>query len=143
MKKENISYKVIIDTNVSISFLIGKQLKGLPSIIASGMIKVITCREQIAELSEVFRKPKIKKYFTQSQVEEFFELLDDCAIIHDVTSNVDTCRDPKDNYLLSLAIDSDANFITTGDNDLLILQSVKSTRIISYKDFEEVISHKQ
>lgn len=85
MKKENRSYKVIIDTNVWISFLIGKQLKGLPSIIASGMIKVITCREQIAELSEVFRKPKIKKYFTQSQVEEFFELLDDCAIIHDVT----------------------------------------------------------
>ena len=61
MKKENKYYKVIIDTNVWISFLIGKQLKGLPRIIASGTIKVITCREQVAELSEVFRKPKIKK----------------------------------------------------------------------------------
>lgn len=56
-------------------------------------------------------------------------------MIHDATSKVNICRDPKDNYLLSLAIDANADFIITGDNDLLILQTVRSSKIISYKEF--------
>ena len=35
MKKENKSYKIIVDTNVWISFLIGKNLKGLQKHIDS------------------------------------------------------------------------------------------------------------
>jgi putative PIN family toxin of toxin-antitoxin system len=136
MKKANKANRVIIDTNVWISFLIGKHLKGLHKIISSGTIQIITCKEQISELSEVFKKPKIRKIFTQYQINEFFELLDDCAEVICVKSNVDICRDPKDNYLLSLAIDANAHFLITGDNDLLILQSIHSTHIISYKDFE-------
>ena len=136
MKKANKANRVIIDTNVWISFLIGKHLKGLNKIISSGTIQIITCKEQISELSEVFKKPKIRKIFTHYQINEFFELLDDCAEVISIKSNVDICRDPKDNYLLSLAIDANAHFLITGDNDLLILQTIHSTHIISYKDFE-------
>jgi putative PIN family toxin of toxin-antitoxin system len=137
MKRENKVNKVIIDTNVWISFLIGKHLKGLHRIIASGTIQIITCNEQIVELSEVFQKPKIRKFFTPYQINEFFELLDDCALIVELKSEVDICRDPKDNYLLALAIDGEANYIITGDKDLLILRSVGFARIISYKEFEK------
>ncbi|WP_010419502.1 putative toxin-antitoxin system toxin component, PIN family [Anaerophaga thermohalophila] len=136
MRKESKTDKVIIDTNIWISFLIGKHLKGLHYIIASDVIKIITCKEQLAELYEVFQKPKIRKYFTTYQIHEFFDLLDDCSLLIEVESNVDICRDPKDNFLLALAKDANAHFIISGDNDLLTLESFALAKIISYKEFE-------
>jgi predicted nucleic acid-binding protein len=44
-------------------------------------------------------------------------------------------RDPKDLYLLSLAKAADANFLLTGDKDLLVLEWYNLTEIISYSEF--------
>jgi putative PIN family toxin of toxin-antitoxin system len=74
MKKASKSFKVIVDTNIWISFLIGKNLKGLQEYIDSQAIIIVACNEQIQELAEVFKKSKIKKYFTAEQIEFFFEL---------------------------------------------------------------------
>ena len=64
MKKANRSFKIIVDTNIWISFLIGKTLKGLQNYIDNKTVIIITCEEQMQELNLVFEKPKIKKYFT-------------------------------------------------------------------------------
>ena len=40
----------------------------------------------------------------------------------DIQSVVTVCRDPKDNYLLALAKDAKADFLITGDQDLLVLK---------------------
>ncbi|MDP2337215.1 MAG: putative toxin-antitoxin system toxin component, PIN family [Bacteroidota bacterium] len=138
MKKANKSFKVIVDTNIWISFLIGKNLKGLQEYIDSQTIIIVTCNEQIQELTEVFKKPKIKKYFTPEQIGEFFELLDESSVNVIIKTKTKLCRDLKDNYLLSLAIDSNADFLITGDNDLLILTSVENTKIIKFNDFEKI-----
>ena len=71
MKKANKSFKIIIDTNIWISFLIGKSLKSLQEYIDSQTVLIVTCNEQIQELTEVFKKPKIKKCFTPEQIGEF------------------------------------------------------------------------
>jgi uncharacterized protein len=44
-------------------------------------------------------------------------------------------RDPKDDYLLALAKDSNADYLTTDDRDLLTLESFEGTVILSYQDF--------
>ena len=62
--------------------------------------------------------------------------MDDCSLLIKVKSNVDICRDPKDNFLLALAKDASAHFIISGDNDLLTLESFALAKIISYKEFE-------
>jgi len=138
MKKANKSFKVIIDTNIWISFLIGKNLIGLQGYIDSQKILIVTCTEQIQELTEVFKKPKIKKYFTPKQIGEFFDLLDESSVNVVIKTQIDLCRDLKDNYLLSLAIDSNADFLITGDNDLLILSSIEKTKIIKFIDFDKI-----
>ena len=69
MKKGNRSYKIIVNSNIWISFLIGKSLKGLQNQIDSQFIKIITCDEQFHELSEVFKKPKIKGFFSNGPSE--------------------------------------------------------------------------
>ena len=50
------------------------------------------------------------------------------------TSEVFICRDAKDNYLLGLAKDSDANFLVTGDQDLLVIAKFENTEIVTYQE---------
>ena len=135
------SFKLIVDTNIWISFLIGKSLKGLQYYLNDQFVFIISCDEQVQELKEVFRKPKIKKHFTPEQTEEFFELFFEAVEVVPLKSKVDLCRDPKDNYLLSLATDANADYLITGDNDLLVLEKINSTQIIRYKEFEKLLNH--
>ena len=46
--------------------------------------------------------------------------------------------DPKDNFLLNLAVDSKADFLLTGDKDLLVLGKVGDTKIMTISDFLEL-----
>lgn len=45
-------------------------------------------------------------------------------------------RDAKDLYLLSLAERVQADYMVTGDKDLLVLENHESTRILSFPDFK-------
>ncbi|HZK06682.1 MAG TPA: putative toxin-antitoxin system toxin component, PIN family [Bacteroidales bacterium] len=132
------SIKVIVDTNIWISFLIGKNLKGLQNQIDSQFIKIISCNEQLHELADVFNKPKFKKYFTHDQITEFFELFDEFSELIAIKTVSNICRDPKDNYLVSLAIDSKADFLITGDKDLLELEKIGKTIVLKFTDFDKI-----
>ena len=46
-----------------------------------------------------------------------------------VKSKIELCRDSKDDFLLSLAMDSKADYLITGDNDLLDLKTIGKTKI--------------
>ncbi|HEY9122940.1 MAG TPA: putative toxin-antitoxin system toxin component, PIN family [Bacteroidales bacterium] len=140
MKKANKSFKIIIDTNIWISFLIGKNLNGLQNHIENQNIRIITCIEQLIELSEVFKKTKLRRFFKKDQIEEFFELLDESAECIEINTKTDLCRDPKDNYLISLAIDSKADFLITGDKDILELSKVGNTIIAKFTEFNDIVS---
>lgn len=54
-----------------------------------------------------------------------------------VKSKVQICRDPNDDFLLSLAKDGKANFLITGDKDLLEIQKFEETSIVRYGEFLE------
>jgi len=142
MKKADSAYKIVIDTNVWVSFLIGKNLAGLHKYIYHKKIIVVTCREQLFELSEVFKKPKIRRYFPQSNINELFSLLDEVALFVELSVIPSICRDPKDDYLLALSIASDAHYLVTGDTDLLDMQQINNTKIIKYVDFNMAMNDK-
>ena len=50
-------------------------------------------------------------------------------------SKINECRDPKDNFLLSLSVDGKADFLVTGDSDLLVLEKIEKTKIVSWTEF--------
>jgi len=133
-------YKVIIDSNIWVSFMIGKNLRRLVQYIRNEHITIITCSEQIHELSDAFRKPKLHKHFQPNQIETFFSFLRGVSRIVPITVILPLCRDPKDDYLLALSIKSDANYLITGDKDLLEMQKINNTIIIKYTDFETVMN---
>ena len=135
-------YKVIIDSNIWVSFMIGKNLRHLLQYIRNEHITIITCDEQLKELSIAFRKPKLQKYFKPNQIETFFSFLKGVAFIVPITAITSLCRDPKDDYLLALSITSEAHFLVTGDIDLLEIQQINNTIIVKYADFERIIMNK-
>lgn len=127
--------RIIIDTNLWISWLITKDFKKLDKILLDKKSKLVFSQELLEEFIEVANRPKLKKYFSKKDIHDLLDLIDEFAIFIDVVSKIDTCRDAKDNFLLSLAVDCKASFIITGDRDLLELKNIKTTEIITISNF--------
>ena len=127
--------RVILDTNLWISFLISKRQKELDILLESGAVTLIFSQELFEEFLEVSERPKFKRFFKKSdiktlpiQIETFGELIR-------VESKINECRDPKDKFLLSLSVDGKADFLVTGDSDLLVLGKIEKTKIVSWAEF--------
>ena len=82
---------------------------------------------------------KFAKYFTNEDIENLLDVFNYLGILINVTSNIKICRDSKDNFLLNLAIDSKANYLVTGDKDLLEIKKIKRTKILTIKELEELL----
>lgn len=126
---------VILDTNLWISFLISNQLDFIDNLLLEGKIKLIFFRELIDEFLTVAKRPKFKKYFSESNITALLRLFNKYGKLIEVSSHIQECRDHKDNFLLNLAVDSKADFLITGDNDLLVIKKVKKTKIFRWADF--------
>lgn len=129
------SKRVILYTNLWISFLISKKFNAIDSLIYSGKIVLIFSEESLEEFVTVTRRPKISKYFSESAIDELLSLFHKYGKLIKVESNITQCRDLKDNFLLNLAIDSNADYLVTGDSDLLSLNRINNTKIIIWNDF--------
>ena len=121
--------KVIIDTNVWISFLIGKRMEFLKDLIVNKQIRIVTTEQLLEEISQVTSREKISKYFPKKHVDDLIELLKQISEVKITKQQHAICRDIKDNFLLDLSDQSKADFLVTGDNDLLILDPFKKTRM--------------
>jgi len=85
---------------------------------------------------EVAARPKLRRFFAPDDKKMIFDLIDRYADYVNVFSTVDLCRDDKDNFLLALAKDSNADFLITGDKDLLILKKFEDTSIVTIADYQ-------
>ena len=57
-----------------------------------------------------------------------------------ITSTLRLSRDVDDNKFLDLAISGSADWLVTGDRDLLVVNSVGQTRIVAPATFLDVMS---
>jgi uncharacterized protein len=127
--------RIIIDTNLWIGFLITKDYTKLDKIIFSGQGVLVFSNELLDEFLVVANRPKFRKYFSKTDIEDILETIEEYADFVHVKTSIDICRDSKDNFLLSLSIDGNADFLITGDDDLLDLVSFGETKIISISNF--------
>lgn len=132
----NLPAKVILDTNLWISYLISSKFIKIDLLLEKGAVRLIFSEELIGEFVEVANRPKFRKLFTSEDVAELLSVIDHHSEIVTVHSLVDICRDPKDNFLLALAKDSRADYLVTGDQDLLILKIFEGTKIVTITDLE-------
>jgi putative PIN family toxin of toxin-antitoxin system len=129
-------HRLIIDTNLWISLLIGKKLSELSLLCNNETLSIYICDELIAEFKKVATSSKIKKYATEQHIADTLQLMEVSCLYESIqTQAVSEIRDAKDLYLLSLADTIHAEYILTGDKDLLILQHHNNTQIVTFTEF--------
>jgi putative PIN family toxin of toxin-antitoxin system len=124
--------RVVFDTNVLVSALLFEHsIPGQAMFQALDEGKVLISQELVLELQSVLNRSKFDRYLDTEDRELFLELLILQGEFVVVSTTIASCRDPKDNHLLSLAVDGDADYLVTGDHDLLILTEVGHAEIIT------------
>jgi predicted nucleic acid-binding protein len=56
-----------------------------------------------------------------------------------VTFGEQICRDPDDDHVLGTAIAGNADYIVTGDRDLLVLERFQTVEIVSPSEFMDYV----
>ncbi len=102
----------------------------------AGEIQAVTCPELMDELAE---KLELKLGFSPEQsVETLADYLGFLRMVS-IPKVLDAVpRDPDDNMVLECAIEGKAQYIVTGDTDLLVLKTFREIQIVRASDFLKV-----
>ena len=128
--------RFVLDTNVLVSRVI---LPG--SIPAQAVRKALQTGQLLmsdatfAEVTRVLSRTKFDRYVTTEERCEFLQSLFHISELVAINRTIQVCRDPKDNMLLELAINGRADFILTGDADLLALGPFRGITIWTPADY--------
>jgi len=95
------------------------------------------------DLETLAKKRKFHWYFDASHVDNFLQVLVEIADVVAIRSLVKICRGPKNNFLLALAKDGEADCLITGDHDLLTLKKLGKTKIVTLNEFEKILSERE
>jgi hypothetical protein len=127
--------RAIIDTNV---LLAGLLWHGTPHAllerVRDGTLTLISSPALLAELTEVFGRPKFDAILVRSNTSREQSLAEVQAlaeIIAPAPLPKPVCRDPDDDAVLALALAAQVDFIVSGDNDLLDVQIFESIPIVT------------
>lgn len=127
--------KIIVDTNLWISFSLSKKLGNLEKTIKDNELLLLYSGDLLNEIKDVFSRTKFFKILPKDSLQEIISLLKDLGRDIIISTEVNICRDSKDNFLLSLCKDGNADYLITGDKDLLELKKFEKTKIVTFTKF--------
>ena len=128
--------RIVIDTNVFISALLIKRSVPFQVVkLAFTQGIILYSDATFTELQQVIFRPKFNKYMTLEERNIFlFKFIDESKFV-EIKEEIRACRDTKDDKFLELAVNGNANFIITGDADLLVLNPFREIEIITPEVF--------
>jgi uncharacterized protein len=136
--------RAVLDTNVIVSGVI--LTTGAPGEILTAWrdrrFELVVGRTILSEVGRVLHLPKIaRRYSVDPQhVQDLLNLLSVRAVVAAERRMVSTTlRDPKDNPTLACAVAGHADFIVTGDRDLLVLRRFREIPVISPVTFAALL----
>lgn len=131
--------KVVLDTNILISALgWGGNPRTIFNKVIDGEIELIISFKQIDELLRVMEYPKFK--FSDEQKDKFLLILLEIATLVTTTSRVNIIKeDPSDNLILEPSNEMKIDYIVSGNEHLLKLKEFKGTKIITAKQFLQLV----
>ena len=135
--------RIVIDTSVLVSGLIRPQ--GAPGDVLrslrDGKFAALYSNETIMEIVDVLGRNKFRqKYHIEpDDISALINLirLRGEAIVPEVT--IIDCRDPKDNKFLEVALTGGADYLVSGDSDLLSMNPCQTIPILNPAEFLAVV----
>jgi len=133
--------RLILDTNILLSALLSP--RGAPARLLEAWERkrftLVACDALIAELREVSARSFFRSRLRAGAAELLAAGIRDFSLFcRDIPSGP-IAPDPKDSYLLALAEVSQAEFLVTGDKELLALKRHNFARIITPAAMIEVL----
>ncbi len=132
--------KAVFDTNVLIAaFLTEGVCSGLLTRARKHAFNLVLCNDIIREFKGVLTK---KFKLSPTDISEITAIVEEATveIIHKPDPIKSICRDPSDDFIIACAVAAKANYIVTGDEDLLILKRYKDVIIINPRNFEALFA---
>ena len=132
--------KVILDCNIWISFLLGYQTSVIQYLLCHPDINIYVCDEILQEIWNVGTRQKIVKRIAEDDLSNMLDIITQFCTYSQITtiSNI-PIRDSKDIYLLSFAESIKADYLVSGDKDLLVLKHHEATKIVSLSEFKMIM----
>ena len=139
--------RVLLDANLFISFLLNPDRHSASNEVvrraALGDFTILVPEELLGEISSRARsKLYLIERIAPDEIDEMVEILS--SVAESIPRIEDTIpavvRDPKDDYLLAYAAVAHADYLVTGDKDLLVLEEVEEVRILTPKEFMRVLA---
>ena len=126
--------RVILDTNIFISSVLGGKLKAIIDEWKAGKFKLIVSEAIAREYLDVINRPKFK--IPDIEIVTVTEyLLQNAEFVTPEEEIIVVVADPTDNKFLEAAVIGKVNYIVSGDAHLLELGSFREIPIIKAVDF--------
>ena len=135
--------KILFDTNLWISFMIGKRLSTLADVLYRSDVEVYVSEQLMNEIRTVIARPKFDRLISMETRYNFFEMV--YNVCHMTNINVEAVtpiRDIKDIYLLSMAESVPVDYIVSGDKDLTDLREHAGIPILKYSELLAILDVK-
>jgi len=142
-KKQKKKYKVVIDANVIISSIFG----GYPEESVRLALNNVCVAPKLLkkELDKFVNTLKRKNKGNFKNTSEFFRYILSHITLIEPRKIFNISKDKNDNHYISVAIQEKAEFLVSGDNDILsVKEKIKSTcRILSPKEFVKTLKNRK
>jgi putative PIN family toxin of toxin-antitoxin system len=141
--------RTVVDTNLFVSAALFK--RGNPYALRrawhDGLFELLLSDAHHAELIDVFGRPRlIQRYrVAPDDLAEFFADLAEATLVEPASTIPVTVRDPKDVKILATALGGEADYLVTGDADLLEHRGdprLGSLRIVTVTEFLAVLEQR-
>ncbi len=124
---------VVLDTNVLISaILFGKTTGEIIELWRKGAFDIVFSPETFAEF---IGKLKFKFDLPPDLIEELQNLVGNQSIHVFPDYKTKICRDPEDDKFIDVALKAKAEYLVTGDEDLLVIKEYRGIKIVKPKEF--------
>jgi putative PIN family toxin of toxin-antitoxin system len=129
--------KIVLDANVVIAAFASRGLCESVVELCLHSHEIVLSEELLEEIVRNLRQ-KIK--LPGNIVEDISELLrEQASMVSSVPLAAEVCRDPDDVKILGLAVAANADYIVTGDKDLLVLKKFQGVPIMTPRLFSDII----
>ncbi len=133
--------RVILDTNWYVSASINRRSRRtLYDLLTNQRLCLLGTQKLVDEYSTVIFRKKFQQFIRANQVRRFLNLVMPRLEQVELHSTFFASQDPNDNYLLALAHDGKADYLVTGDPDLLVLVRFGETHIVKMAEFQALLT---
>jgi uncharacterized protein len=136
--------RAVLDTNVIVSAVLtqGSPPDQVIQVLRQGAFELITSEILLAELERVLRRPYFRDRlgWTDLEISTFISGIEQEALVVSPTVQLNVVLiDIDDNRVLEAAIAGQADYIVSGDRDLLTLDSYKGIEIVTPATFISIL----